>query len=93
MPSEGHKKVDLILRFVEYSDGALMENIIMSNMNSTMVVKVSRSAGGLRSTHVSQEPTKPEEFGGGIGKSTVLSFSTDCFLLRLEIREEPSKKQ
>ena len=39
--------------------GALMKNIIMSNMNSTTIVAVNRSTGGLGSTHVSQEPTKP----------------------------------
>ena len=39
--------------------GAFMKNIIMSNENNTTVVTVNRSAGGLRSTHVSQEPTKP----------------------------------
>ena len=32
---------------------ALLENIIMSNVNSTTVVTVNRSVGGLRSTHVS----------------------------------------
>jgi hypothetical protein len=42
--------------------GALMKNIIMSNVNSTTVVTVNRSTGGLRNTHVSQESTKPEEF-------------------------------
>jgi hypothetical protein len=39
--------------------GALMKNIIMSNMNSTTIVAVNRSTGGLGSIHVSQEPTKP----------------------------------
>ena len=33
--------------------GALMKNIIMGNVNSTMIVVVNRSTGGLRSTHVS----------------------------------------
>jgi hypothetical protein len=42
--------------------GALMKNIIMSNVNSTMIIAVNRSTGGLGSTHVSQEPTKLEEF-------------------------------
>jgi hypothetical protein len=56
--------------------GTLMKDIIMSNVNSTTVVTVNRSTGVLRSTYVNQEPTKLEEFRGGIGKSTVLSFST-----------------
>ena len=42
--------------------GALMKNIIMGNVNSTMIVAVNRNTGGLGSTHVSQEPTKLEEF-------------------------------
>ena len=39
--------------------GALMKNIIMSNVNSTTIVAVNRGTGGQGSTHVSQEPTKP----------------------------------
>ena len=42
--------------------GALMKNIIMSNVNSITIVTVNRSIDGLGSTYVSQEPTKPEEF-------------------------------
>jgi hypothetical protein len=41
---------------------ALLKNIIMGNVNSTTIVAVNKSTSGLRSTHVSQEPTKPEEF-------------------------------
>ena len=42
--------------------GALMKNIIIGNVNSTTIVTVNRSTGGLGSTHVRQEPTKLEEF-------------------------------
>ena len=55
---------------------AFMKNIIMGNVNSTTIVTVNMSIGGLGSTHVSQELTKLEEFRGGIGESMVLSFST-----------------
>ena len=41
---------------------ALLKNIIMGNVNSTTIVVVNKSTSGLRSTHVSQEPTKSEEF-------------------------------
>jgi hypothetical protein len=54
----------------------LMKNVIMGNVNSNTIVAVNMSTGGLRSTHVNQEPTKPKEFQGGISKSTILSFST-----------------
>ena len=63
--------------------GALMKNIIMGNVNSTTIITVNRSTGGLGSTHVSQEPAKPEEFRGGIGESTVPSFSTGTSNKRL----------
>ena len=56
--------------------GALIKNIIMSKVNSTTIVTMKMSVDGLRSTHVSQESTKPEEFRSSIGMSTVLSFST-----------------
>ena len=42
--------------------GALMKNIIMGNVNSITIVAVNRSTRCLRSTHVSQEPMKSEEF-------------------------------
>ena len=38
--------------------GALMKNI-MSDVNSTTIVAVDMSTGGMGSTHVNQEPTKP----------------------------------
>ena len=72
--------------------GALMKNIIMGNVNSTMIVAVNRSTGGLGSTHVSQESTKPKEFRGGIGKSTVLSFITGTSNNRLFFASPRDKK-
>ena len=42
--------------------GALMKNIIMGYVNSTTIIILNRSTGGLGSIHVSQEPVKPEEF-------------------------------
>ena len=38
---------------------AFMEDIIMSNVNSTTIVTIKRSGSGLWSIHVSQEPAKP----------------------------------
>ena len=72
--------------------GALMKNIIMGNVNSTTIVAVNRSTSGLGSTHVSQEPTKPEEFRGGIGESTVLSFSTETSNNRLFLATPRDKR-
>ena len=39
--------------------GAFVEDIIMSNVDSTTIVTIKRSGSGLRSIHVSQEPAKP----------------------------------
>ena len=40
--------------------GAVMEDIIMSNVDSTTIVTIKRSDNGLWSIHVSQEPAKPD---------------------------------
>ena len=55
--------------------GAFMEDIIMSNVDSTMIVTIKRSDSGLWSIHVSQKPTKPNKLTGGVRKSTKLSLS------------------
>ena len=56
--------------------GAFMEDIIMSNVDSTMIVTINRNGSGLWSIHVSQEPAKLDKLAGGVGKSTILSLST-----------------
>ena len=56
--------------------GAFMEDIILSNVDSTMIVTVKRSGSGLWSIHVSQEPVKPDKLVGGVGKGTILSLNT-----------------
>ena len=55
---------------------AFMEDIIMSNVDSTTIVTIKRSGNELWSFHVSQEPTKPNELTSGVGKGTILSLST-----------------
>ena len=56
--------------------GAFMEDIIMSNVDSTTIVTIKRSGSELRSIHVSQEPAKPNKLASGVGKSTILCLST-----------------
>ena len=56
--------------------GAFMEDIIMSNVDSTTIVTIERSGSGLWSIHVSQEPTEPNKLASGVGKGTILSLST-----------------
>ena len=56
--------------------GAFMEDIIISNVDSTMIVTIKRSGSGLQSIHVSQEPAKPNKLASGVGKGTILSLST-----------------
>ena len=56
--------------------GAFMEDIIMSNVDSTTIVTIKRSGSGLWSIHVSQELVKLDKFAGGVSKGTILSIST-----------------
>ena len=55
---------------------AFMEDIIMSNVDSTTIVTIKRSGSGLWSIHVSQEPAEPNKLASGVGKDTILSLST-----------------
>ena len=56
--------------------GAFVEDIIMSNVDSTTIVTIMRSGSGLRSIHVSQELAKPNKLASGVGKGTILCLST-----------------
>ena len=56
--------------------GVFMEDIIMSNIDSTMIVTIKRSGSGWWSIHVNQEPAKPDKLTGGVGKDTILSLNT-----------------
>ena len=56
--------------------GAFMEDIIMSNVDSTTIITIKRSGSGLWSIHVNQEPAKPNKLASGVGKGTILSLST-----------------
>ena len=55
---------------------AFMEDIIMSNVDSTTIVIIKRSGSGLWSIHVIQEPVKPDKLASSVGKGTILSLST-----------------
>ena len=55
--------------------GAFMEDIIMSNVDSTMIVIIKRSVSGLWSIHVNQEQAKPDKLTSGVDKGTILSLS------------------
>ena len=57
--------------------GAFVEDIIMSNVNSTTIVTIKRSGSGLRSIHVSQEPANLNKLASGVGKGTILCLSTE----------------
>ena len=59
-----------------YMLGAFVEDIIMSNVDSTTIVTIKRNGSGLWSIHVSQEPAKPNKLTSGVGKGTILSLST-----------------
>ena len=55
--------------------GTFVEDIIMSNVDSTTIVIIKMSGGGLRSIHVSQEPVKPNKLASGVGKGMILCLS------------------
>ena len=65
--------------------GAFMEDIIMSNVDSTIIVTTKRSGSGLWSIHVIQEPAEPDKLACGVGKGTILSLSigTGSYILLL----------
>ena len=76
--------------------GAFMEDIIMSNVDSTMIVTIKRSGIGLWSIHVSQEPVKPDKLSSGVGNGTILSLSTGTrnnILLLAMSRDKRSTQQ
>ena len=76
--------------------GVFMEDIIMSNVDSTMIVTIKRSGSGLWSIHVNQEPTKPNKLVGGVGKGTILSLGTrmgNHILLLTTPRDKRSTQQ
>ena len=56
--------------------GAFMEDIIMSNVDSTTIVTIKRSGSGLWSIHASQEPAKLDKLVGGVSKGMILSLNT-----------------
>ena len=53
-----------------------IEDIIMSNVDSTTIVTIKRSGSGLWSIHVSQEPAKPNKLAGGVDKGMILNLNT-----------------
>ena len=56
--------------------GAFVEDIIMSNVDSTTIVTIKRSGSGLRSIYVSHKPANPNKLASGVGKGTILYLST-----------------
>ena len=76
--------------------GAFMEDIIMSNVDSTTIVTIKRSSSGLWSIHVSQEPAKPDKLAGDVGKGTILSLNTrsgNHILLLITPRDKRNTQQ
>ena len=66
-----------------------MKDIIVSNMNGTLVVTIKRSSRGGGHTQILK---KPKELRCGISKGTIFCFSIGAghksFFLRQEIKEE-----
>lgn len=56
--------------------GALMKDIIMSDLNSIEVVTIKRSIGVLRYTHILEKPTNLKKLRNSVNKSAIFSFGT-----------------
>ena len=57
--------------------GAFMEDIIMSNIDSTPIITIKKSGSELWSIHISQEPSKPDKLTSGVSKGMILSLDTE----------------
>ena len=55
--------------------GAFMEDIIMSNVDSTTIVTIKRSGNGLWSIPVNQKLAKPNKLTDSVSKGTILSLN------------------
>ena len=55
--------------------GAFIEDIVMSNVDTTTIITIKRSSNGLWSIHVSQEPSKLDKLAGGVDKGMILSLA------------------
>ena len=55
--------------------GVIMEDIIISNINSTAIITTKRSLSELWSIHVSHEPSKPEKLTNDANKGMILNYS------------------
>ena len=53
-----------------------IEDIIVSNMNDTLVVTIKRSSRGCGHTYVFEKPSQPKKLKCGISKGTMFCFST-----------------
>lgn len=55
---------------------AIIEDIVMCNLNSTLVVTIKIGASRMRNSHIRKKPIKPHKLLSSVSKSTTLSLST-----------------
>ena len=55
--------------------GALMEDIVMSNIDSTTIIIIKRSGSRLWRIHINQEPSKLDKLASSVNKITILNLS------------------
>lgn len=56
--------------------GVLMEDILVSNLNNTVIVTVKRSTRVLRQTHVLEKLMNPNKLRSSVNKSMIFGFGT-----------------
>ena len=69
-----------------------MEDIIVSNMNDTLVITIKISSKGCRSHH-SQRSSDVVSTRARYSASVLERATRVCFLLHQKVREEPRRKQ
>lgn len=55
---------------------ALMEDIIMSNLNHTMIVKINKNTRVLRYTHILEKSTNLKKLRSSVSISAIFGFDT-----------------
>lgn len=76
--------------------GLFMEDIIVNNLNDTLVI--TKSDNWCEHTYTLGKPTKPKEFKCNVSKGTIFSLVLECtttnsFWLRQDVRDELKRKQ
>jgi hypothetical protein len=54
---------------------ALVKNIIVSNLNGTLIVTMDGRTAKQRDTYIGKKPVQPKKFGSSVSKCTIFNFN------------------